>query len=87
MQQVTDLRRQTAATALAPLSISTWWERVWAGQLDWTGKEVAYDRRKYDTRYLFPIQDLNAGSPTFGQLSQTFLDENGLLDPFNSGPL
>ena len=83
MQSIIDLRRQTAATALGPLAISTWWEKGWVIHSATTGKEVEYSREKLDTRYAAPIQDLNPGSPTFGLIVPLFQPMN----PFNRGPL
>lgn len=81
MQGLTDLRRQTAATANAPLGISTWYARTWAGQVSGIYHLAAFTREKLDTRYDFWLQDRDPGSSTFGVYTAAY--EN----PFNRGPL
>lgn len=81
MQQLTDLRRQTAATSAEPLGLSTWWPRVWAKTVGATGTEVSLLREKIDTRYHTPIQDLDPGSSSFGRYIGAY------EDPFTRGPI
>lgn len=87
MQQLTDLRRQMAATAAIPFGLNTWWERVFAGQVLQTGGEVATGREKFDMSRWVPLQDPDPTSGTYGKFSQAFLDRFDMLDPFNGGPL
>ena len=92
MQQITDLRRQTAATAAAPLGISTWWPVVWTEQASILGSIAAFLAQKMDVSIWQPIQDQVPGSATFGRISTVFLAGDGhpekvLPDPFWSGPI
>ena len=92
MQQITDLRRQTAATAAAPLGLSTWWPHVWAEQVSILGAIAGFLAEKLDISLHQHIQDQVPGSATFGQMSGTFLAGPGhpahvLPDPFWSGPI
>jgi hypothetical protein len=66
MQQLTDLRRQVAATAAEPLGLTTAWPRIWAKQVWQLGGEVGFLRQAFDLRYHTDIQDLNPASPFFG---------------------
>ena len=86
MQQISDLRKQVAATALEPIGITSLWGRVWAKQLYSLIAEAPLARQKVDTSFLYSIQDFNSGSSSFGAVSQAFLEENDLPDPFNTGP-
>jgi hypothetical protein len=92
MQQLTDLRRQTAATAQAPLGLTSWWERVWAEQMGVIAHEVADLSQNADVSLHQHIQDLDPGSPTFGKVNDLYLAGPGppefqLPEPFWSAPL
>jgi hypothetical protein len=82
MKQLHDLRRQVAATASHPFGLTTGYERVWVKEVAGLGGEAAFAAEKVDTRYNYPIQNLDPGSPTFGWMLTTDYD-----NPFNRGPI
>lgn len=81
MQAITDLRKQTAATAISPLGLMTRHERVWGVEVAGLAREINASREKFDVRYAIVLHDPDPGSSTFLEFTDAY--EN----PYNRGPI